>query len=140
MSIISNEITSAQEEALEKIGCTFYNPSPFAIYVKFDVDSVIDYLRKKHNVIIYNSMEPFVDPRTKKILYRFSVKFCNMRDGWNGREYIGRSTLTCDIYSAKRQAIWLAIRWINKQRNGKKKLSARSTHHSKRKNISTNKA
>lgn len=136
MFTISNKITSAQEKALEKIGCVFFYLAPFTMYVEPSVDSVIDYLRKKHNVIIYNSMEPFVDPHTNKILYRFSVKFCNIRDGWNGRQYIGQSTMTCNIYSAKRQAIWLAIRWINKQRNGKKKLSTRSTRHSKRKVIS----
>lgn len=77
-------------------------------------DDAIDYLRKKFNVVIYNSIEPFVDPTSKKILYRYSVKYCNLRDGWNGRIYIGESTLTKNIYSAKRQAIWLAIRWIKK--------------------------
>lgn len=78
------------------------------------VDDAIDWLRKKFNVVIYNSIEPFVDPVSNKILYRMSVKQCNLRDGWNGRIYIGESTLTKNIYSAKRQAIWLAIRWIKK--------------------------
>lgn len=86
------------------------------------VDDAIDWLRKKHNIIIYNSIEPFVDPTEDNhhILYRFSVKYCNLRDGWNGRIYIGESKLTKNIYAAKRQAIWLAIRYLNKQ-NGKKK-------------------
>ncbi len=129
-------ITDAQADALEEIGCRFWNPGPFTIYVDFNVDSVISWLLKKYKVVIYNSMEPFVDPISKKILYRYSVKYCNLRDGWNGREYIGKSKLTSNIYAAKRQAIWLAIRWIKKQRDGKKKVQTRSTRHSKRKVIS----
>jgi len=138
--MINSLITDAQGDALEEIGCKFWNPGPFTMYVSFDVDSVIDWLRKRHKVVIYNSMEPFVDPTSNKILYRYSVKYCNIRDGWNGRQYIGKSNLTANIYSAKRQAIWLAIRWIKKQRDGKKKVQTRSTRHSKQKGISNNKA
>lgn len=138
--MINSNITNAQVDALEEIGCMFWDIRLFAMYVDFSIDSVIDWLRKKYKVVIYNSMEPFVDPESKKILYRYSVKYCNLRDGWNGREYIGKSKLTSNIYAAKRQAIWLAIRWIKKQRNGKKKVQTRSTRHSKRKSISTNKA
>ncbi len=147
--MINSLITDTQADALEEIGCKFCNTKPFTMYVSLDVDSVIDWLRKKYKVVIYNSMEPFVDPKSNKILYRYSVKYCNLRDGWNGRQYIGESTLTANIYSAKKQAIWLAIRWIKKQlaiecikkqRNGKKKVQTRSTRHSKRKSISTNKA
>lgn len=138
--MINSLITDAQADALEDIGCIFCNTRPFTMYVSLDVDSVIDWLRKKHKVVIYNSMEPFVNPTCKEILYRYSVKCCNLRDGWNGRQYIGKSTLTSNIYSAKRQAIWLAIRWIKKQRDGKKKVQTRSTRHSKRKSISINKA
>lgn len=132
-------ITETQAKELEKIGCVFFTLIPFKIYVSLEVDSVIDWLRRKYNIVIFNSMEPFVDPKSGKILYRYSAKYCNLRDGWNGRKYIGTSTLTSNIYSAKRQAIWLAIRWIKKQRNGKKTLQTRSTRNGKRKGISTNK-
>ena len=55
------------------------------------VDEAIDWLRRKYNVVIYEAIEPFVEPRESepnRILYRFDVKWCNIRDGWNGRIYI----------------------------------------------------
>lgn len=87
-----------------------------------NVDHVIDWLRRKHNIVIYNAIEPFVDPTAKKprILYRYSVKKCNLRDGWNGRKYIGESKLVENIYSAKRQAIMIALRYIKSQKNDKR--------------------
>lgn len=85
------------------------------------VDDAIDWLRRKYNIVIYNTIEPFVDPVSNKILYRMSVKQCNLRDGWNGRIYIGESKLTSNIYAAKRQAVSIAIRWIKKKCNGKRK-------------------
>lgn len=87
------------------------------------LDDVIDWFRRKHNIIIYNSIEPFVDPTSNNhdILYRFSVKHCNLRDGWNGREYIGESKLTKNIYTAKKQAITLAIKWLKQHRHERKK-------------------
>lgn len=89
------------------------------------VDQAIDWLRRKYNIVIYNAIEPFVDPIKKpRILYRYSVKKCNLRDGWNGRKYIGESKLVENIYSAKRQAIMLAIRYIKSQKDGK----THSTH------------
>ena len=136
--MICELISDKQGSALKKLGCVFWTTRPFVMYVDYTLDSVIDYLRKKHSVVIYNSMEPFVDPRTKKILYRYSVKFCNIRDGWNGRQHIGQSKLTSNIYSAKRQAIWLAIRWLKKKKHDKEKLQTRPNRHSKRKVISTN--
>ncbi len=83
-----------------------------------NVDHVIDWLRRKYNIVIYNAIEPFVDPTAKKprILYRYSVKKCNLRDGWNGRKYIGESKLVENIYSAKRQAIMIALRYIKSQK------------------------
>lgn len=97
------------------------------IKLKFDsvfngvyVDDVIDWLRRKHKIVIYDKIEPFVDPKTHVILYRMGVKKCNLRDGWNGRIYIGESRLTKNIYAAKREAIWLAIRWIKMQNKSAK--------------------
>ena len=81
------------------------------------VDEIIDWLRIKYNIIIYNAIEPFVDPESgnkNEVLYRFAVKWCNRRDGWNGRVYIGSSKLSSNIYGMKREAIWLAIRWLKK--------------------------
>lgn len=87
-----------------------------------DVDDAIDWLRRNYNIVIYNAIEPFVDPTAKKprILYRYSVKKCNLRDGYNGRKYIGESKFVENIYSAKRQAIMLAIRYIKSQKNDKR--------------------
>lgn len=109
-------VTTAQFEELTKLK---FNP----VIENVSLDGVIDWLRRKHNIIIYNSIEPFVDPVSDNhhILYRFSVKHCNLRDGWNGREYIGESKLTKNIYTAKRQAITLAIKWLKQHRYERKK-------------------
>ena len=87
------------------------------------VDDVIDWLRRKYNIHVYTAMEPFVDPTDEKrpVLYRFAIKYCNQRDGWNGRIYIGETKLSPNVYTLKKQAITLALRWIKK--NNIKKLS-----------------
>lgn len=87
------------------------------------VDEVIDWLRKKHHIIIYNCIEPFVDPTTNgHIKYGYRVKKCNKKWGWNYREYISSAIISNDCYAAKRICIWIAIRYIKKQsKNGKKK-------------------
>lgn len=84
-------------------------------------DEAIDWLRRKYDVHIYTPIAPFVDPTNDKhpILYRYAVKFCNKRDGWNGRVYIGETNLSKNVYSLKRQAIWLAIRWIKQNKKPK---------------------
>lgn len=82
------------------------------------VDQIIDYLRIKYNVIIYNDHVPYVSPITHKIMYSYAVKWCNLRDGWNGRESIGKSDCTHDIYEAKRQAITIALNYL-KNKNKK---------------------
>lgn len=78
-------------------------------------DEAIDWLRKKFNVVIANKAIPFVDPKTKKIVYGYVVKWCNLRDGWNGREIIGYSIWSADINASKRSAITLAIKWLKKR-------------------------
>ena len=87
------------------------------------IDDVIDWLRRKYNIHVYTAMEPFVDPTDEKrpVLYRFAIKYCNQRDGWNGRIYIGETKLSPNVYTLKKQAITLALRWIKK--NNIKKLS-----------------
>lgn len=88
------------------------------------VDQAIDWIREKYDVVIYNHVAPFVDPRDKqnRIVYIYGAKFCNRRDGWNGRIVISRRGYTShNIYTAKRMAIAEAIRWIKKNRICSKK-------------------
>lgn len=77
------------------------------------VDEAIDWLRRKFNICIY-SIEPFVDPTSanNEIVYKYKVKYCNRRDGWNGRVAIGETRLYKNVYSLKREAITMAIKWI----------------------------
>ena len=91
------------------------------------VDEAIDFLRRKYSVIIYHAMEPFVDPTAKKpvILFRYKIKWCNLRDGWNGRCYIGSTELTKYPNTGKKTALRIAIKWI-KMRNEQAK-SRKST-------------
>ena len=85
-------------------------------------DEVIDWLRIKYNIIIYNAVEPVVDPKdSHKILFRFAIKWCNKRDGWNGRVYIGTTRFASNIYSLKREAITKALCWLKKKTNETKK-------------------
>lgn len=130
--------------ALKKLG--FHEHCTYKMAVKINiggtpefayfptVDEAIDWLRRKYNIVIYNAIEPFVDPTAKKprILYRYSVKKCNLRDGWNGRKYIGESKLVENIYSAKRQAIMLAIRYIKSQKNDKRSSTLDEQHKTSR--------
>lgn len=85
------------------------------------VDGAIDWLRRKYSVCIYTSVPPFVDPTddAHPILYRYTAKYCNRRDGWNGRVRIGETNLSKNVYTVKRQAIWLAIRWIKQNKKPK---------------------
>ena len=87
------------------------------------VDETIDWLRRKYNIHIYTCIEPFVDPNDPKgsVLYRYGAKWCDRRNGWNGRLVIGKTNLSKNPYSLKRQAITFALRWIVK--NNVKKLS-----------------
>ncbi|MBO5628236.1 MAG: hypothetical protein J5965_04070 [Aeriscardovia sp.] len=87
------------------------------------VDETIDWLRRKYNIHIYTCIEPFVDPKDPKgsVLYRYGVKWCDKNNGWNGRIVIGKTNLSKNPYSLKRQAITFALRWITK--NNVKKLS-----------------
>lgn len=92
------------------------------------VDEAIDFLRRKYNVIIYNAMEPFVDPTAKKptILFRYKIKWCNLRDGWNGRCYIGSTELTKYPNTGKKTALRIAIKWIKQHEQTKSTKSTAS--------------
>ena len=80
-----------------------------------EIDSVIDHIRIKYNVHVYNYAAPFVSKETETknmVLYGFGVKFCNLKHGWNQRVYIGKTPWIKNIYDAKRKAINIAIKWI----------------------------
>ena len=80
------------------------------------VNTAIELLRIKHNIVVYDYMPPFVHPTSKKIIFCYAVKQCNIRDGWNGRIFIGKSEYLDDPLECKCQAINLAIDFINKNK------------------------
>lgn len=106
-------ITPKQGCKVEKLGINLWQ-----IYT---VDKVIDEIRRKFKVIIYNTAPPHVDPISNKIVYGFSVKVCNTKWGWNARKYLGQTKWRTNIYQAKREAINIAINWILSQRSEKSK-------------------
>lgn len=84
------------------------------------IDEAIDWLRRKYNIVIYNKIEPFVDPTDdthKKILFKYGVKRCDVNHlGWNGRIDLGTTRLNTNVYSLKREAISIAIKYIKSQK------------------------
>lgn len=88
-----------------------------------EIDTVIDIIRKKYKVVIYNTTPPHVEEKTKKIVYGFSVKVCNTKWGWNARKYLGQTKWRTNIYQAKREAINIAIKWILSHKSQKSKKS-----------------
>ena len=88
------------------------------------VDKIIDLFRQKYNIIIYHKAEPFVQPtgNKHKIMYCFAVKKCfpGEPNGWNKREYIGESKWCDNIYEAKRQAIKIALKYVETRTNCKR--------------------
>lgn len=107
---------------IDRMNWNLFISLPFIVSAP-TVDEVIDWLRRKYNIHIYTCIEPFVDPNDSKgsVLYRYGVKWCDRRNGWNGRLVIGKTNLSKNPYSLKRQAITFALRWIVK--NNVKKLS-----------------
>lgn len=85
------------------------------------IDDVIDIIRRRFDVIIYNTAAPHVSPISNKIIYGFSVKACNTRWDWNARTYLGKTKWRTNIYQAKREAINIAINWILSQKSEKSK-------------------
>ena len=83
---------------------------------KTSIDTLIDMLRKKHNIVIFHKSEPFVQPTgdKHKIMYCFAVKKCfpGEPNGWNKRKYLGESQWCENIYKAKRQAIKIALKYV----------------------------
>jgi hypothetical protein len=99
-----------------------YNVTHCLIWME---DAAIDIFRKKYNIIIYHKAEPFVQPTgdEHKIMYCFAVKKCfpGEPNGWNKREYIGESKWCENIYEAKRQAIKIALRYVESRTTSQKK-------------------
>lgn len=122
-----NELTNHYyrgRKIMKSVDCMSWNTSCFAFRISAPtVDEAIDWLRRKYNIHIYTCIEPFVDPQDANgsVLYRYGVKWCDRRNGWNGRLVIGKTNMSKNPYSLKRQAITFALRWITK--NNVKKLS-----------------
>lgn len=98
-----------------------------------EIDEVINFLRVKYNVHIYNSAAPFVCEKGY-VLYGFSVKKCNPKWGWNCRTHIGSSKWRRNIYDAKREAIKIAVNWILNQQNNKVSKKKRKNGTNKKQN------
>jgi hypothetical protein len=112
----------------ENIGRNYrYNKPRFSGFLQLyllvpTVDQAIDWIRRKFDVIIYNSAEPFVTPLSKDIVYAYGVKYCSKRDGWNGRIIIERSGDWCkDPNTAKRRALTKALNFIKKEKDAKRR-------------------
>ena len=112
---MSHYITSKQERKIEKLGIDIWN--------FYTIDEIIDTIRRRFNVIVYNTAPPHVCPTSKKIIYGFSVKVCNTKWGWNARKHLGQTKWRTNIYQAKREAIDIAINWILSQKSEKSKKS-----------------
>lgn len=102
--------------------CTYHRPRYLGIMKQYvlipTVDQAVDWIRRNFDVVIYNSAEPFVKPLTKDIVYAYGVKYCNKRDGWNGRIIIDRgSKWYKDPNAAKRRALTKALNFIKKRKN-----------------------
>ena len=93
------------------------------------VDQVIDWLRKKYNIIVYHTHIPYVCPKTRKIVYTFTPKICNPNWGWNQRITLKRGIQSADIYAAKRSAITIALNWILSQKSEKSKNNKKLSKH-----------
>ena len=91
--------------------CINHNTRWFLLSIP-TVDEVIDWLRRKHNIIVYNAAEPYVDPIHPHINFAFKVKTCDMQWGWNARKYLDRTKSSKNIYACKREAITIALKYL----------------------------
>lgn len=94
------------------------------ISVHASVDQVIELLRDRFDIQIYNTAPPYVSPISNKVEYGFSVKKCNPQWGWNHRVSIGKTKWYTDIWEAKGAALNMALDWIlDQERSRANKLS-----------------
>jgi hypothetical protein len=110
------------ESSLTNWNSQYYENHYSAIYLSVPtVDEAIDWIRRKFNIVIYLE-DPYTDPLNDKIiLYSYKVELYNIGRNWNMYEQLGQSNRSPNVYGMKRQAIWLAIRWIIKSRKRKTK-------------------
>ena len=113
-------ITKTQALALKELGfneITLYARGYLSVPT---VDEVIDWLRRKYNIVVYNKIEPFVDPiddTHKTILFKYGVKRCDINHlGWNGRIDLGTTRLAKNVYSLKRETIKIAMTYSTSQK------------------------
>lgn len=121
----ANSITLEQFKELNRLryhgtatGYVYQKPKGEWFFIP-TCDEVIEWLRVKHDIMIFHAVPPFVDPSLdgkNEILHRLCIKFCNRRDGWNGREIIGKTDLNKNLNTLKRQAITIAIKWLLKKK------------------------
>ena len=113
-------VTKTQALALKELGfneITLYARGYLSVPT---VDEAIDWLRRKYNIVVYNKIEPFVDPvddTHKTILFKYGVKRCDINHlGWNGRIDLGTTRLAKNVYSLKRESINIALKYIKSQK------------------------
>ena len=82
------------------------------------LDEVCTWLRENYNIVIYDAIEPFLDPttRTPVILFRKKVKWCNAQMGWNGRVFISCSDRTDDEEGAIYDCIVKGVKYVISKR------------------------
>ena len=91
------------------------------------VDEAIDWLRRKFCIIVYDAVEPYVNPTTHRtILYSYKVKYCSLNWGWNQRKILGRTKSSPNSYATKRQALWIALRYIKKRKDAEDRRKSKT--------------
>ena len=133
-----DSLTLLQWKALMSVGCKIFGsgdvikenlPNGGSEYHFIPtVDEAIDWLRTKHNIIIYDAVEPVISIGTTKVHYRLKVKWCNKHLGYNGRMYIGSTRYASNLYALKREAVMIAVRYLKK----KKHVESRTNRHNRR--------
>lgn len=120
-----NLVTKTQGKALKELGFEEITLYYYSAGLRHEVsvpttDEAIDWLRRKYNIIVYNKVEPFVDPTDdthKTILFKYGIKLCDTHHlGWNGRTDLGTTRLAKNAYSLKREAIGIALKYIKSQK------------------------
>ena len=124
---IKDSLTLLQYKALISVGCKISGngnviredlPNGGSKYYFIPTaDEAIDWLRRKHNIIIYDAVEPVISINTTKVHYRLKVKWCNKHLGYNGRMYIGSTRYASNLYALKREAVMIAVRYLKKKKS-----------------------
>ena len=84
-----------------------------SIILNTKLDEVITVLFLKYNIVVYNDVEPFVDPHNnEEIIFQYASKWCNTTMGWNGRIYIARGVHSKTPILAKYKIVLESIKWL----------------------------